>query len=205
MATSQTDDASQGAAQAAYDRALLSSWPPTKEDAEAIGAAAGAAAGAVFGGGVGAIIGGTVGGFVGGVVYDIVNSIPSAADNPAARFMVYHRAYVTDVVSPTMKQLQTMCGISEEGLRERLRKWGWEIGILSDPQAAARRDANDALRVLEENKKLFFRAVSAVAAECQTQKQGSSGKNSAAAIVVLGVASAIGVGLIQKFVTRGKF
>jgi len=201
MATSQTNDAADDAGQAAYDQAAKSHWPPTKEDIELVGAAAGAAAGTALGGPVGTVIGTAVGGFVGGVVYEIIDAIPDAGDNPTARcvlqFQETIRAYNQAII-----ELSNSCNTSEDDIRVKLSEWDWK-GPLTDRNLCYNPAAG--MAALEQNKKQFFRSIAAVSAECETRRQGIGKKSTFGTVVVLGVASAIGIGIIQKLITRGKF
>jgi len=201
MATSQTNDAADDAGQAAYDQAAKSHWPPTKEDVELIGAAAGAAAGTALGGPIGAVIGTAVGGFVGSVVYEIIDAIPNAGANPIAACLVQLSETVR-AYNQAITELSASCSATEDDIKRRLAEWGWK-GHLSDRNLCLNPSAG--LAALEENKKQFFRAISAVTAECETRRQGIGKKSSFGTVVVLGVVSAVGIGIIQKLITRGKF
>jgi len=201
MATSQTNDAADDASQAAYNQAAQSHWPPTKEDVELIGAAAGAAAGSALGGPVGGVIGTAVGGFVGGVVYDIIDAIPNAGDNPTARCVVQMRE-TFNAYQKTIIELAKNCSATEDDIESRLSEWGWK-GPLTDRNLCLNPSAG--FPAIDQNKREFFIAVSAVIAECETRRQGiGSSKNSFGAVIALGVVSAVGIGIIQKIVTRGK-
>jgi len=179
MADSKTQQAADDASQAAYNQAAQSHWPPTKEDVELIGAAAGAAAGTALGGPIGSIIGTAVGGFVGGVVYDIIDAIPNAGDNPAARCVVQLRE-TGKAYHQTIIDLADSCKTTEEAIVARLDEWGWRM--LTDRNICRNPDA--AFPAIEENKKQFFRAVSAVSAECATYS--AKPKASLGKVVIIG-------------------
>ncbi len=212
MTGQESNDTAHAAGQAAYDRAATSAWPPTKTDVEAIGAAAGAVVGTALGGPVGTIVGTAVGGFVGGVAYDLINAIPSAGDNPLARFMVALKQ-VGAARNDILAKLAESCGTNTDAQWEALQEWGAEP--LCQEGSDCRRDwANHFLAhgeastyaLLDQKNQSFFRAAAAQTAVCETRKQtGGKSKNSIPAVITLGIVSFVGLGLLQRFVTRGKF
>jgi hypothetical protein len=100
-------DPADAAGQAAYQEAQNASWPPTRENAETVGAAAGAAAGtaacaaagaatagvttAAAATGICGIIGSEVGEFVGGIFYDLADSFFGASDATRRNLDRIHR------------------------------------------------------------------------------------------------------------------
>lgn len=84
----ETQSPEDAAGQAAYDEALEADWPPTKDNAKAVGAAAGGAAatavctayGAAAAAPLCAAIGAKVGEVVGGVFYDLADSFFGTSD-----------------------------------------------------------------------------------------------------------------------------
>jgi hypothetical protein len=174
----QTDEAANAAARAAKDRAAKSHWPPTRDDTEAIGAAAGAAAGTVFGGPVGGAIGFAVGGFVGGVVYDLVNAIPDPSYSPDAAYIAAMRKRGKEVVGPTIRKLALNCNATEDEVIADLNHWGWKFddSTFAWSQKAQRYGAPAAMQALEQNSKEFFQATAALSALCATYAEAHKHK-----------------------------
>lgn len=206
-------DAATAAGEAAFERAKQSSWPPTQGDYEAIGAVAGTAAGAIIGGPAGAAVGSVVGTIAGTIAYKIISSLPEgfldAGYNPAARYWVALDAFKVTLDSIVL-DLAKQCNTTKENEYSALIRWGVE-GLTSEglPYLVWREKATKwgppaAMQALEKLKKQVFAAASARTAECETIKQGTK-KTSVGTVIAVGLASAIGIGLIQKFVTRGKF
>lgn len=203
-----TSQAAEDAGSAAKDRALASSWPPSKADYEAIGMVAGAAAGTVLGGPIGGAIGAFVGEYVGGIVYELGSYlIADAGYNPASQFVTDARA-TGDWVRRTAQKLAEDCGTTIDDEYAALIRWG----ALINPEGSlpiardsvSRLGVEGAFQALATMQKSIFSASAARIAECQTLHSKPS-KNSVGAVIALGVVSAVGIGLIQKFVTRGKF
>jgi hypothetical protein len=218
-----SDDAATAAGDAAYTRAQQSSWPPTEGDYEAVGAVAGAAAGTVIGGPLGAAIGSAVGTAVGSAVFTLGEAISGGLDpNRGAGDAPTYWRYVNHEVSfapiETARLLAERCNTSESSEITALQNRGVEIdnkGSIADQVTTSWRTAMGAggpagvartRPKVNDFLKRLFAASSARIAECETLKQteGSS-KNSPGAVITLGVISFLGVGILQKFITRGKF
>lgn len=204
-----TSQAADAAGTAAKDRALASSWPPSKADYEAIGMVAGAAAGTVLGGPIGGAIGAFVGEYVGGIIYELGDYlIADAGYNPASQFVADAGATAA-WIRRTVQKLANDCGTTIDDEYAALIRWG-TIGLNPDGSLSLPRDSVTRYGVeasftsLQTLQKTVFAASAARIAECQTLHSKPS-KNSVGAVIALGVVSAVGIGLIQKFVTRGKF
>lgn len=228
----QQDDAAEAAGSAAYNRAQQSSWPPTQGDYEAVGSVAGAAAGAVIGGPIGATIGAAIGTAVGAAVFTLGQAIsegldPNRGAGDAPMLMQYVRTTVSPSTLRAAEYLAVQCrGVSDKTASmllttpnavrvelDALTRWGVPLsndgyGIVVGLNDAVKYGGAAAGRPLVEAfQRQLFAATSARLAECKTyQETGApSKKNSPAAVIVLGVVSFLGVGLLQKFITRGKF
>lgn len=204
-----TSEAADAAGSAAKDRALASSWPPSKADYEAIGMVAGAAAGTVLGGPIGGAIGAFVGEYVGGIIYELGDYlIADAGYNPASQF-VSEAGETVAWIRRIAQKLAEDCNTTIDDEIAALIRWG-TIGLNPDGSLSLPRDSvarygvDAAFASLRNLQKTAFAASAARIAECQTL-HAKPKKNSAGAVVVLAIASALGVGLVQKFVTKGKF
>lgn len=230
----QQDDAAEAAGSAAYDRAQQSSWPPTKGDYEAVGSVAGAAAGAVIGGPIGAAIGAEIGTAVGAAVFTLGQAIsqgldPNRGAGDAPMFMQYVRTTVAPSPIRAAEYLALQCrGITDKSkllttpnavkiqldslarLGVPLSDDGYALlpGLTAAMGSGGPAGVARARPIVVEFQRTLFAATAARVAECETYKQAGdtpSSKNSVGAVIVLGIVSAVGVGLIQKFITRGRF
>jgi len=213
-----SDDAATAASDAAYTRAQQSSWPPTEGDYQAVGAVAGAAAGTVIGGPIGAAIGSAVGTAVGSGVFSLVEAIGGGLDpnrgNDGPVYMYNLRREIVPAAQVAATELAVLCGTSSQYEITKFQQRGLRVkddGIAEEWQAwedAAKHGgiASTVKPSVEIFQRTLFASTAARVAECETLKQtkGSS-KNSPGAIITLGVISFIGVGILQKFITRGKF
>jgi hypothetical protein len=226
--------AGKAAGEAAKEEAASVSWPPTEADAERISGAVGAAAAGaacVAGGaatygattaleaaGICSAIGKVIGEFVGEAVYDLVDSWFGTSDATQRHLDSLHRKQVFDAamldagnrlytlhVDKGPKQPRVSDGVmvtvsSPSAEISAMKRWG----LRTDRYFGWDIQSNEQL---SESLRLLFIAESARAAEivASNPNQSSSSKNSVAAVIVLGVVSFIGVGLLQKFITRGKF
>ncbi len=220
--TSDTDAAAQAAGAAAKDRAEDSAWPPTESDLEAIGAVAGVAACAAIGAGAASPLCGAIGSSVGSAVFQLGEAIAGGLDPNQNRLREYSELIqrTETYLQDTLESLAIGCGTSRPTEVAALRRWGsqqftsWQQSgaaawVTEDGHLAGdlRRGYPDAFQKLEHAQKSIFVAAAAREAECKTKQtiEGKSGKSPIGTVIVVGVASFVGLGLLQKFITRGKF
>jgi len=216
-----SEAAGKAAGDAAADEAKKAKWPPTKDDAKRIGGAVGAAAagaacvagGAVTYGattaleaaGICSAIGDAIGTVVGGAVYDLVDSWFGTSDATQRNLDAIHRKEAFETAREAAKNRLSALAM-QYGLKYNtpgqeyieLKRWG----MRDDRGYGWNLQTND---MLSRSLRLLFIAESARAAEIVGANTKKSSKNSPAAIITLGVVSFLGVGLLQKFITRGKF
>jgi len=230
MATSETDESpGDAAASAAYTELENTDWPPKRADVQRIaGAAGGAAAGAgcVAAGSVTAgasalasplcaAIGKILGEYIAGAIYDIFDGF-------------FVEEYVAPQYDHVMYQRTRRAAIRVAMLRlngqnasnEDILQVTREFEALGVPGAtlAAGRGPTEAERVpwkpyySEQGLDTYLAKLataegslaSAIVVEQKLGKQ-SKGSSTFGRVVVLGIVGAVGIGLIQKLVTRGKF
>lgn len=218
----ESDDAAQAAGNAAFERAKQSSWPPTEGDYQAIGTVAGTAAGAALGGPIGAAVGSVVGSAVGSAVFSLVGAIAGGLDpgggGPGPLMLSNYRRTVAPAPKLAAEKLATDCGTSFAAEVQGLQRRGMPIDDTAYPTQVVMRSWANTLNPggggptqlqaqVEAFQRLLFAATAARVAECETIKaqKGAKSSGSMGAVVVLGIVSAVGVGLLQKFITRGKF
>lgn len=192
----------QAAGQAARDRAQKSSWPPTEEDFEAIGAAAGSAAGAAIGGPAGAAVGAVVGTAVGSAVFLLGDAIAHGLDpnyNPAVDFGIEVRKTLGNIRT-TAGRLAEQCGTTQEAEYQALVRWGLtDLGLPDGTLGVEWRSmvqtygVDGAKSRLTALQKRAFAAAAARAAECETTRARSASQRSIALPLVVGAAAIAGV------------
>jgi hypothetical protein len=233
-------DPADAAGQAAYAEAFKSEWPPTKDNAEAVGGAAAtaachAAAGATYGATEAAAQLGwcsAVGEFIGGVFYDLADSFFGTSEatrlnldrinrDTTAQFETYRAGYRLCALSQE-HGARVDCGqLDEENLRHCLYQ-----NVINGTQTlcsslGASHEVHK-MRIsyhlpsgrgqvwdLQTDKQLteYLRHLAAAesgrAAEIIARNPNS--KKSIGLVVAIGIAGFIGLGILQKLVTRGKF
>lgn len=200
----------------------------------AAGAAAGAVFGGPVGAAIGGVIGNEVGSFVYGIGDAIAGGLdPNRGAGDAPLFMQYVRTTVAPSPIRVAEQLAVQCRGVDDRLAgkllttpnavrvqlDALARWG--IALTEDGYAA--NIAGEVHRALgsggpagvararplvEAFQRQLFAASAARLAECVTYKQANTApakKSSIGTVIVLGIVSAVGVGLLQRFITRGKF
>lgn len=197
------------------------------------GAAAGEIFGGPVGAAIGAAIGQEVGSFIYGIGDAIASGLDpnrGAGDAP----MLSRYLWQTVAPSPrrAAELLAVQCRGLDDRLAskllttpnavniqlEALARWGVPLddkGLPADYQTWHRRLQRESAATVRPSIEAFqrqlFAASAARLAECITYKESKdiapapSKKSSIGTVVVLGIVSAVGVGLLQRFITRGKF
>jgi hypothetical protein len=217
----QEPDPAEAAGDAAQERAKQSAWPPTESDFQDIGAVAAAAGCAAAGIALASPLCAAAGGVIGGALYTLGDAIANGLDanRGAGTSPMLFQAWnfqISPLANEYVKKVAEECDTSTTQAASMLLNRGARIEQTSDYGYQASKETTAAVRyTLERNSEQgralinqwqqeLFAASSGATAECEFRK-GKTEKSSFGTIIIVGLASAVGIVLLQKFLTRGAF